>query len=184
MGWTFMYPPRDEKAEILRLHELVPDAPYTCEVLRIPRVNTIWYCAVRYAGDLKDSLVSGYTLDPDGSVVWCSIFLTKRDRGEWGYKGITEDMAPAPQHCKCPAGVLKLLSPTTNEHALDFRRRSLRWNSRPRPKVGDRIRTAVEVSGYGRTFTKRNLGRSVYESEKTGQLVRLSGYWLDGMEII
>ena len=44
-----------------------------------------------------------------------------RDGHQFGYKDMEESMGPC--EAGCPARILDLLTPTTNEHALDWRRR-------------------------------------------------------------
>lgn len=193
MGWTTMYAPKDERAEILSLLVWPDSAPFTAEVLKLNKVGSLRFAAVKFTPkpgeELRASLKSSYEVAEDGSVTWCAIFLTNRYRGEWGYKDMTEDMGPVPPHCKAPASILKLLSPTTDEYALSFRKRCEAWNNRPRPKPGQTIKTAEPIN-YGNlgkidTFTKVDHPRSrgVYRIPG-GSLVRLNGDALLGARIV
>ena len=190
MGWTFHYGrPRDEKQEILKLLTWPDDLPYTAEVLKLRKVGSIWFVAVRFSpkdgATLPDSIKSGYTPDENGAVTACIVILTKVDRGDWGYKDMSEDMGPAEPYCRCPNSILKLLSPTSAPYALNFRERSRKWNSRPRLKIGDRIRIPEPAPGWGTEFKKIRFGnyRNVFK-RSDGTIVRLRPMDLYDVEVI
>ena len=71
-------------------------------------VGTTYYAAVRRKDD---------------GVVYAVVALTQMEEGEFGFKDITEICGPVEE--KCPVGILKLLSPTDNELAQEWRKRCL-----------------------------------------------------------
>lgn len=61
---------------------------------------------------------------PDGSrTVWAAMFLVSLSRGRyevtWGYKDMSENCGPC--YYNCPGSVLDLLTPTSNEAAVNWR---------------------------------------------------------------
>jgi len=190
MGWTFYpTPPRHERAEIMNLFTWKSDK-FTTKVLALSKVSSIWFAAVKFTPRPGEDIKSGhYTSDPDGSFTWCAVFLTERCNGEWGYKDLTESMGPASPYCRCPAGVLKHLSPTNCDYALQFRAASVIWNNRPKPKPGQTIKTSRMLSfsnGAYDTFTRQptKQGNMIFRTYPGGALVRLRGQDLLGAEFV
>ena len=87
-----------------------------------------------------------------------------RDGEHFGYKDMDETMGPCED--ECPERILRLLTPTDNEHALQWRRRCLaNLRLRKRPIVeGMRIRMAEEL-----TFTDGHKGGT---GERRPEIVR------------
>ena len=101
MGWLFYTDRRiksyaDEKAEITRLCTFETDIRKT-ELLKACKVGSTWYAAARVT-NLHGSPVENatYVTDPDGSVTFGSVFLTRYDDGCWGYKDMEESEARGP----------------------------------------------------------------------------------------
>jgi len=186
MGWTIHYDiPTDERREILNILRW----PYPAEVLKLRKVGSIWFAAVRFSpkGDtLPENIRGQYTPDHTGSITACIVILTSRKNGEWGYKDMSEDMGPAEPYCRCPNSILKLLSPTSNPYALAFRDRCRRWNNRSRLNIGDRIRIPEPAPGWGTEFIKVKYGRhrNVFQRVVDGALVQLRSRDLTSMEKI
>ena len=56
----------------------------------------------------------------DSNEVWALVVLTATDGREFGYKDMDETMGPG--YYDCPIGILKLLSPTDNAYAKEWRK--------------------------------------------------------------
>ena len=191
MGWTFYNrTPADERAEIDRL--LTWDNEHSAaQVLDARKVGSTWYAAVkmlRHNGTQRD-----YVTDLDGSYTFCAVILTKRSGGEWGYKDMCETSGPA--ECKCPALILKLLSPLTdpNGYAAQWRKDcgQGRKSAAQSFKVGDRLRLATRPTLGGQvvevvtveTYQRRGRNMRAYRAEGVG-LFRMDSSWLAGAERI
>lgn len=94
------------------------------EVLKSAIVGSVYYAAVR---NLKRCVGrdenGGYIYeDVTNEPVWGAVFLTQTDSKDYfnfSYKDMSEDMGPC--ECNCPLSILKLLSPTDSEWALEWR---------------------------------------------------------------
>ena len=81
----------------------------------------------------------------------CLIQYTKDPYYNFGYKDMDETMWP--YYYNCPERILKLLTPTTNENALEWRKRCWenieRKKARPKFEVGDilEFEEPIEFSG-------------------------------------
>lgn len=108
MGWTFHYDtPVSIKAEIDRMINWA-NAGDSNRVLKSAMVGSTYYAAVEIIRGGKRQ-------------VSAAIFLTTRNRGEWGYKDMDETMGPVAS--KCPKSILDLLTPTDSEWANQWRER-------------------------------------------------------------
>lgn len=94
------------------------------EVLKSTVVGSVYYAAIRnlkrYVG--KDENGKSVYEDAVNEPVWAAVFLTRtdsRDYFNFYYKDLSEDMGPC--DCDCPLSILKLLSPTDSEWALEWR---------------------------------------------------------------
>ena len=108
MGWLFYTDRRvqtcaDEKAEIARLCSFETDTRKT-ELVKACKVGSTWYAAARIT-NLDGTPVEDatYVTDPDGSITFGAVFLTRYDDGCWATR--TWRKAPAPlspaRHCLC-----------------------------------------------------------------------------------
>ena len=103
MGWTGYQATKYKNGQIDRKAEC--DALFeNGNVLKSAMVGSIYYAAVRY----KDNKI--------GAVV----IRTSVDKGEFYYKDMDETMNP--YYYDCPASILKLLTPTDSEYALEWRK--------------------------------------------------------------
>ncbi len=86
---------------------------------------------------------------------------------QFGYKDMTESMGPCEDGC--PQHILDLLTPTDEEHALDWRRRCAENLKRRSRKIadGDRIRLEQPV-----TFSDGHVGQE-FIVEKRGRRITL-----------
>ncbi len=107
MGWSSNYTGRltsqEKKQRIDRVRTWENE-----EVVKSCMVGTTYYAAVRRKDD---------------GVVYAVVALTQLEEGEFGFKDISEICGPVEE--KCPVGILKLLSPTDNELAQEWRKRCL-----------------------------------------------------------
>ena len=121
MGWTGYTPTNFKNGKVDRKAEI--DAQYTCaegqksygyqrglRVLKSQMVGSVYYGAI----ETTDS--RNHERD-----VICAVVLTRYQAGEFYYKSMDESMGPA--ECKCPVGILNLLTPTRNEYANSWRMR-------------------------------------------------------------
>ena len=74
-------------------------------ILQAAKVGNIWYLAVKIGATGE---------------VWAGVCKTSRYKGEWCYKDMDETMIP--YYFDAPASLLKKLSPTTNDGALQWRK--------------------------------------------------------------
>ena len=118
MGWTYYDAPVqyrngkryiDRKAECDKLFNWREEHK-SGKVLKSAMVGSTYYAAVQLLND---------DVQEDVCAV---VVLTKTDcKSHWnfGYKDMNETMGP--YECSCPESILKLLTPTTNEYALNWR---------------------------------------------------------------
>lgn len=90
----------DEKKEV----ETVYSNGGLNEILQTSRVGNIWYMAVR----VKET-----------GEVFAGVCKTMRERGEWGYKSMTEHSLP--YYFDAPRSLLNKLTDTKDEDALKWR---------------------------------------------------------------
>lgn len=104
MGWDFRHMvPVDRRAGC---REEISDR---YEILKDRLVGSVWYAAIRNktTGEVK-AVVTRTSVRSDE---YCN----------FGTKSITEDMGPF--HYDCPESILRLLTPTTDRYANEWRRR-------------------------------------------------------------
>ncbi|QFT95190.1 hypothetical protein FIU86_20235 (plasmid) [Roseovarius sp. THAF9] len=198
MGWLFYTDRRvqtyaDEKAEIARLCTFESDMRKT-ELIKACKVGSTWYAAARITNrDGTPFEDATYVTDPDGSITFGAVFLTRYDDRCWGYKDMEESAGP--NESRAPLSLLALLSelkdPDSYAHA--WRQRCHDWDAIPDYEEGDKIKLAspvtltdgsscqiVTATHYRRGRQKRRC----YRVEKTGGFVRLSKSSLAGSELL
>lgn len=88
--------------------------------------------------------VETFNTDSGERVVWAAVMMVTLN--PFGYKDMSEDMGPGIH--RCPESILKLLTPTENEYAKQWRADA--WNHiaarAAAPKVGEVIEFAEPVS--------------------------------------
>lgn len=131
MGWTYYNATHykngkvDRKAEMDDLFNWSdPDAHMSCAVLKSAMVGSTYYAAVR-----SENSATGY--DEIAAVI-CLTHVDSKSYCNFGYKDMDETMGPFKYGC--PKSILKLLSPTDNVTANDWRQEC--WN---RHAIQDRI---------------------------------------------
>jgi len=198
MGWLFYTDRRvqtyaDEKAEIARLCSFETDTRKT-ELVKACKVGSTWYAAARIT-NLDGTPVEDatYVTDPDGSITFGAVFLTRYHDGCWGYKDMEESAGPV--ESRAPLSLLNLLSglKDSDSYAQAWRQRCRDWAAIPDYQEGDRIKLAAPVSlSDGSTcqivtathYRRGRQKRRCYRIEETGGLVRLSKASLAGSALL
>lgn len=107
MGWSSIYTGRltsqEKKQRIDRVRTWENE-----EVVKSCMVGTTYYAAVRRKED---------------GVIYAVVALTQLEDGEFCFKDMSEICGPVEE--KCPIGILKLLSPTDNVLAREWRKKCL-----------------------------------------------------------
>ncbi len=198
MGWLFYTDGRvksyaDEKAEITRLCTFESDIRKT-ELIKACKVGSTWYAAARVTNrDGTPVEDATYVTDPDGSITFAAVFLTRYDDGCWGYKDMEESAGP--NASRAPLALIELLSDLKDpdSYAQDWRQRCRDWASIPDYEEGDKIKLAAPVTlTDGSTcqivtathYRRGRQKRRCYRIEETGGLVRLSKASLAGSELL
>lgn len=107
MGWTYYTATEYKNGKIDRLAECRKEFgrnPEWATILKDTLVGSTYYAALKLTG--KDEVFA----------LICSTGVYKRD---FGYKDMDETVHP--YRYDCPIGILKLLTPTKNELALEWR---------------------------------------------------------------
>lgn len=107
MGWTysFIYGTTD-RLELCR--NQFGSQPSWATIIKDAIVDDVYYAAMK---------------DTETGTIWGLVVLTDIYNGEFGYKDMSEDMLP--YYFDCPKEIIKLLSPTNNEYANQWRQRCL-----------------------------------------------------------
>lgn len=133
MGWTSYYATRYKKGKIDRKAEC---DTYFMEglnrghynVLKSAMVGSVYYAAVQDMVTATKQEDGSYKYTPinDGKI-WCAVFRTSTKGGEFYYKDMSEFELPF--YCECPKSILKLLSPTDNDYATEWRSRCYEYHN-------------------------------------------------------
>lgn len=160
MGWIYYHThrtPKEECDDILNRGDNL--------VLKSSMVGSTYYAAVhnQRTGD-----------------IWAAVFLTKRDKGEFGYKDMDETCGPV--EAKCPVGILDLLTPPANNYAAEWRHRCREYHARPKLKPGQIIEfehpivftDGTTLSRFQvTTYQTRSRNRTCFRSLENGGLYRI-----------
>ncbi len=178
MGWTttFREPGMSDRAFFER--EFTAFGSGRREILACATVRNVFYAAVRENGPIPEG---GGKLGE----VWALVVLMQRTRGvmNFGYKDMSESMGPV--EAKAPASVLDQLTPTTNEYALEWRRRcreAIAYRAAlPKVKRGDTVTFARPLTfGNGATVsTFTFLERTTFRAEEGNAFVCRIPKWRD-----
>ena len=198
MGWLFYTDGRvksyaDEKMEITRLCSFESDTRKT-ELVKACKVGSTWYAAARVTNRDGTAVEDAtYVTDPDGSITFGAVFLTRYDDGCWGHKDMEESARPVGS--RAPLSLLALLSELKDpdRHAHPRRQRCQDWAAIPDYEEGDKIKLAAPVTlTDGSTcqiitathYRRGRQKRRCYRIEETGGLVRLSKASLAGSVLL
>lgn len=156
MGWLYMHrmgmdgyatPKAYLDAQFTYDRKYEDGSTYAMRVLDSACVgNRVWYAATRVERSGQEPYVIALV---------CLVRWNPRDKEGliFGYKDMEESMGPC--EAECPERILSKLTPTTNEHALEWRERCrarLRLRSR-KIEDGMRIKLATPL-----TFTDGHIG--------------------------
>lgn len=144
MGWSSCYTGKltsqEKKQRIDRVRTWANE-----EVVKSCMVGTTYYAAIRRKDD---------------GVVYAVVALTQMENGEFWYKDMSEFCGPCKE--KCPTGILKLLSPTENDLALEWRKQCFANNEeqlrRRKLKAKSLFGFIIKTNqGYVKKLTKAHL---------------------------
>lgn len=95
------------------------------KVLKSTMKGSVYYAAiqdmVKYDGEDKNG--KSIYIPIDNGKVWAAVFLTSVENGMFYYKDMDETYGPG--YYDCPKSILKLLDDTTNEIALNWRKKCI-----------------------------------------------------------
>ena len=115
MGWTsYSASHYDKRGNVDRKAECDSMFGKESKVLKSRMVGSTYYAAVQ---------------DTKTNEVWGAVFLTQTAKNVWdnfAYKDMDETVGPC--ECQCPMSIIKLLSPTDNEWANQWRQRCIEHN--------------------------------------------------------
>lgn len=128
MGWTeyYAYGEKDKKQLMIKDLEQYGDI----EVLKSAMVGNVFYGACKTKSNQK---------------IWGIVCLTSLKDGYFAYKDMEETMHP---YCyDCPISIIKMLSPTENEQANEWRKRCIERKSKQKQLSLLPIGSIIEVNG-------------------------------------
>lgn len=144
MGWISYHASEYKKGSIDRKAEIEKNfALDSYKVLKSTMVGSTYYAAVQ----------SDKTKDIFGYVVLTSV--NNKDYYNFSYKGISEDMGP--YSYDCPPSILKLLTPTENEYAKEWRASCLKKREAKKKLKSLPEKTKIHVDVMDEFYIKENL---------------------------
>lgn len=139
MGWTGQQATHFKNGKIIdrkaECDAYFMEGPNKCyfQVVKSAMIGSTYYAAVkdlkRYVGE--DSNGHDIVIPIDDGKVRGYVFLTSVKDGMFYYKDISEDMGPG--YYDCPESILKLLSETHSEYALNWRKHC--WEENEKKKT-------------------------------------------------
>lgn len=162
MGWTYYRATNYRNGKIDRLAECRYEfgkQPNYATIVKDALVGTTYYAAMKCS---------------ETGEIWALIVRTSINNGEFGYKDMSEDMEP--YYYDCPISILKLLSPTNNEMANQWRYkcRMRCQQKRQQMKKAKELYTANRISvtlPIGKFRGYDNGGRVLLEKHTDGRWV-------------
>ena len=142
MGWTYFYDGR-KTPDIIRaeFHRApVPGERTGFEIIDHAMYGSTWYGIIKVTPQ-----GTGQTPEPEPYHVG-AVILTKRVRGEFGYKDMDENMGP--YHTDCPARILDALdrlSPAPSANAFE-------WRSKCRARLASKAAKRAYAPGMVVTY--------------------------------
>lgn len=174
MGWTFSHKPKSMTTKEYLEQEINCSNDHgTWTVLACKSKLHVSYLAIKFVNATENKVFAG-------------VFLTKRVKGQFnfGYKDMDESMGPYERDC--PKEILDLLTPTTSEYAIEWRkecreRLSIKKTVK-KVKDGDTIIFDEDVNfgryGKSKTFTRTSSTKNIYYAHEMGMSVRLTKKYL------
>lgn len=129
-------------------------------------------------GSVRGNTYYSAWYDKEGNI-YASVILFHIKGNEITYKEITENGGP--YECDCPQRILKILSPTTNEYALDWRNRCIeKRNKLKKIKLNTiiRFKTPIEFYILDKATDFKWVGRNKFIHISANVLVKIKG-WKD-----
>ncbi len=116
MGWTFLHNTPDKRQVVEMCTRSSDTLRCVTKAVHGNNLWTVWY----------DSVTKKKTI---------VLFLLGRDRGDWGYKDITEGMGPV--ECDCPLSFLEAVpEPTDSPFAKGWRERVRAYHEQEKSRRG------------------------------------------------
>lgn len=146
MGWIEYRATYFKKGKIDRKAECDTLFSDSCEVVKSSMVGSVYYAAIRslkrYKRDENDNIVydeNGEKITEEipqsEQEIFAAIILTgTRDNYWFAYKGMDETCGPYAYDC--PIGILKLLTETKSEYALEWRRKCYEKHEKKKNSIG------------------------------------------------
>ena len=163
MGWTGYYAENYKNGKIDRKAECdnnINNSDYL-KVLKSSMVGTTYYAAVEIIKTKE---------------VFAAIFLTSVRDGEFMYKDMEE--SEGPYECRCPKGILKLLSPTNNEIALKWRERCYEYHKDNESKDAlKNLPIGSVISMPNKNFKESIKGEVVFLQKQPPNYFRKRTWW-------
>lgn len=168
MGWTFYHLDYPNKIEEVRNLYTWQEDDRGAEVLDVAANGNIVYAAVHYWNHA--------TNEDEIHAAVVKTATVSRDYFNFGYKDMSESMNP--YYYDCPKRILDLLTPTTNEYALEWRRKCA--EKRERTNALNRMKEGARISCCDKTLRlvcikKRGKTRDYWLVEKDGVITWT--YW-------
>lgn len=171
MGWTYQaarhYKPNgnvDRKAECDELFTWA-EGDKQVSVVKSAMVGSVYYAAVR----VKNQRTRTQTTE----AVVCLTASDRHSAYQFGYKSMGETWGPVED--ECPASILRLLTPTEDKYALEWRERcreNLRRKKNRRMLSALPVGTVIEFDCDGETIKARKLD-AAYQFKRP--------WWYDGV---
>jgi hypothetical protein len=206
MGWTFLRTASRSRIDIVRKEVEYETESITQRVIDHSEAGSTVYMLVERKPKPGVAWEPHHTYvnDPDGTIRWIAVFLTKLSSGSdynFGYKDLDETMGPI--ECDCPKRIIAAASPLRDEtqgYAGEWRRRCLENVEKKsaakakRNALSDGAKIKLNrpvrfTDGYvGDTFTARTINRRgrnlrVFVGQN-GALYRVKGLQNIGYTII
>jgi len=196
MGWTSYHATHYKKGRIDRKAEC--DACFMeganagfYRVVKSAVVGSVYYAAVeklkRYEKKQPDGTLAIEDIPEVERYVWAAVFLTSinsKDYYSFSYKDMSEDMGPC--ESECPVSILKLLSPTDNQWANEWRERC--WENAKRKKSPDALHNlpvgaVIRYTQYDGTVVELLKHQPAYQFERPFWYRAESGKYVPSRQI-
>ncbi len=169
MGWTYYRATYYKNGRIDRLAQCRAEfgnSPEWATVVKDAMVGTVYYAAMKSAKSDR---------------IFALVVLTGTDRGDFGYKDMDESCGPC--ECSCPISILKLLSPTENEYAKDWRRRCY-LDAEKRKEDARKLKTLKNAKCICVTLPEYYSGKYYSPGEKLVLEKHTQGRWVDWVKAV
>ncbi len=164
MGWTSLYKPEGQSMRDFFTHEF---RSANHEIVDIASLLGATYIAMKYA---------------DGHIGAVIVLTRHSPKEDYNFSFKTMDESMGPYETNCPDRILRLLSPTTDRYALQWRERCYEAIKRRSnvAKVGDTIQFAESITftdGHtDNTFKVMGDGRRTYFVASNHKMYRITNW--------